>query len=78
MSKNNEVETIFGKENLVRYINANRQRWAGDVIPSGDDRLINSVFCQNPDGRRSIRRPRKRWKDAVSGDMEKMGLRSSK
>ncbi|CAG9827717.1 unnamed protein product [Diabrotica balteata] len=72
---NNEIETLFGKGNIVRYIKTNRLRWAGHVVRSDDDRLISNVFWERPDGRRSTGRPRKRWKDAVREDLEKMEVR---
>lgn len=52
-----------------------RLRWVGYVISSGIDHLINNVFWIGPDGTRSVRCPRKRWKDPVKGDLQKMGVR---
>ncbi|CAG9835780.1 unnamed protein product [Diabrotica balteata] len=51
---NNELESLFELENLDRYIKANRFRWTGHVIRSNDYRLINNVFCERPDERRSV------------------------
>lgn len=34
-----------------------------------------NVFCEIPDGKRSVRCPEKRWKDAIREDLEKKGVR---
>lgn len=47
------------------------------MIRSSDDHLINNVFWGIPDGRRSKGRPRERWKYAVRGDLEQMGIGNS-
>uniref|UniRef100_A0A6P7GHB7 Uncharacterized protein LOC114342589 n=1 Tax=Diabrotica virgifera virgifera TaxID=50390 RepID=A0A6P7GHB7_DIAVI len=74
---NNELETLFGQGNIVRYIKANRPRWAGHMVRSDDDRLISNVFWKIPDGRRTAGRPRKRCKDAVREELEKIEVRPS-
>ena len=71
---NDELQTIYGDENIVRYIKANRIRWAGHVLRSSDERLLNATFWERPDGKRSVGRPRNRWKDAVASDLRKMGV----
>lgn len=71
---NRELEDLYGIENIVRWIKSNRLRWMGHVIRSDDQRLMNIIYYDRPEGRRSVGRPRKRWRDAVTEDLRKMGI----
>ncbi|CAG9832472.1 unnamed protein product [Diabrotica balteata] len=71
---NAELVTLYGIENIVRHIKANRIRWVGHVSRSEDDRVLKAVLFERPDGRRSVDRPRKRWKDDVEADLSKIRI----
>lgn len=43
---------------------------------SEENRLINTVIWERPDGKNLVGRPHKRWKSAVTDALEKMGTSS--
>lgn len=69
---NSEIEQLYGKKNIVRSIKSNRLRRTGHVVRCANNRHINRVFWQRPDGNRLVGRPRKWWKDVVAEDLKRM------
>jgi hypothetical protein len=45
-------------------------RWAGHVARMGEKRNVCRISVGNPEGKRQLGRPRRRWVDSI-----KMGLR---
>jgi hypothetical protein len=39
----------------------------------GDERSVYKVLVGKPEGKRSLRRPRRRWEDNISMDFQKVG-----
>jgi hypothetical protein len=42
-----------------------RMRWAGHVARMGEDRGVHRVLVARPEGKRPLRRPRRRWEDNI-------------
>jgi hypothetical protein len=40
----------------------------------GKDRGVNRVLVGKPEGKRSLRRPRRRWKDNIMMDLQEVGV----
>ena len=38
------------------------------------ERTVKNVFNNTPEGKRSVRKARKRWLDDVENDLERMGV----
>ena len=55
--------------NIVRVVKSRRMRWAGHVARMGEDRGVHRVFMGKPEGKRSLRRPRRRWEDNIKMDL---------
>jgi hypothetical protein len=51
-----------------------RVRWAGHVARMGEDRKVYNVLVGNPEGKRPLRRPRRRWEDWIRMDLGEIGL----
>jgi hypothetical protein len=45
-------------------------RWAGHVARMGEDRGVNRVLMEKPEGRRPLGRPRHRWEDNIKMDLQ--------
>ena len=56
------------KPNIIRVIKSGRMRWAGHVACMGEKRGAYRVLVGKPEGKRTLRRPRRRWKDNIKMD----------
>jgi hypothetical protein len=45
----------------------------GHVARMGEGRGVYWVLVGNPEGKRSLRRPRRRWEDNVRTDLQEVG-----
>jgi hypothetical protein len=58
---------------LVRVIKSRRMRWAGHVARMGEERSVYRVLVGNPEGKRPLGRPRRRWKDNIRMYLKEVG-----
>jgi len=48
-------------------------RWAGHVACMGKDRQVYRFLLGKPEGRRPLRRPRRRWVDNIRMHLQEVG-----
>jgi len=48
-------------------------RWAGHVERMGEERGAYRVLVEKPEGKRPLRRPRRRWVDNIRMDLQEVG-----
>jgi hypothetical protein len=65
--KNNELESLFKKENIVNTIRNRRLQWAGHARRSQNN-TIKITMEENPVGKRPLGRFRLRWEDMIKKD----------
>jgi len=58
---NEELNDMYSSPNTVRVIQSRRMRWAGHVACMGEERGVYRVLVGKPEGKRPLRRPRRRW-----------------
>jgi hypothetical protein len=68
---NEELNDLYSSPNLIRVIKSIRMRWAGHVALMGEKRGAYKILVGRPEGRRPLRRPRRRWENNI-----KMGLQA--
>jgi hypothetical protein len=51
-----------------------RMRWAGHVPRMGERRNVYGLLVGKPEGKRPLRRPRRRWIDNIKIDLLEIGL----
>jgi hypothetical protein len=49
-------------------------RWAGHVSRIGEERKLYKVLVGNPEGKRPLGRPRRRWEDGIRMDLREIVL----
>jgi hypothetical protein len=54
-------------------IKSKRLRWAGHVARMGERRGAYRASVGKPEGRRTLRRPRRRWEDNIKMDLREVG-----
>jgi len=57
-----ELRDLYSLPNIVRVVKSRRMRWAGHVALMGEGRSVHRVLVGKPEGKRTLGRPRHRWK----------------
>jgi hypothetical protein len=69
---NEELNDLYSSPNTVWVIKSRRMRWAGHVARMGEERGAYRVLVGKPEGKRLLRRPRRRWVD-IWMDLQEVG-----
>ena len=70
---NKELNDLYCSPNIVRVIKSRRVRWVGHVACMGEERVVYRVLVGKPEGKRPLRRPRRRWVDNIGMDLREVG-----
>jgi len=70
---NEELNDLYSSSNIVLVIKSRRMRWAGHVARMAEERGVYRVLLGKPEGRRLLRRPRRRWVDNIRMDLQEVG-----
>jgi hypothetical protein len=49
------------------------ERWAGHEARMGEERKVYKVLVGNPERKRPLGRPRRRWEDGIRMDLKEIG-----
>ena len=66
---NEELHSLYRSPNVVRVIKSRRLRWAGHVARMEEGRCAFKILTGKPIGKRTLGRPRRRWKDNIRMDL---------
>jgi hypothetical protein len=69
---NEELNGLYSLLNIVRVINSRRMRWAGHVACMGEGRGVYRILAGKPEGKRPLGRPRSRFDDNISMDLQEV------
>jgi hypothetical protein len=58
---NKELHNLYSSPDIIRQVKSRRMRWAGNVARMGEERKVYKVLVEKPEGKRPLRRPRRRW-----------------
>jgi hypothetical protein len=58
----------------MRIIKSRRMSWAGHVERMGKKRNVYRLLVGKPEGKRPLRRPRRRWIDNIKMDLSEIGF----
>jgi hypothetical protein len=61
---------LYSSPDIIRQIKSRRMRWAVNVAHMGEGRYVYRVLVGKPEGKRPLRRPRRRWEDGIKMDLE--------
>jgi hypothetical protein len=70
---NEELGDLYPLPNIVRVVKSRRMRWAGHVALMGEGRDVHRVLVGKPEGKRPMRRPRRRWECNTKMDLQEVG-----
>jgi hypothetical protein len=60
-----ELHKFCSSPDIVRQTKSRRMRLAGHVASVGDERKLYKVLVEKPEGKRQLRRSRRRWWDGI-------------
>jgi hypothetical protein len=66
---NEELHNLYSSSSIIRIIKSKRMRWAGNIARMGEKKNVYMLLVGNPEGKRPLGRPRRRWTNNI-----KMGL----
>jgi hypothetical protein len=66
---NEELHDLYSLPSIIRIIKSRRMRWAGNVARMSEKRNGYKLSVGKPDGKRLLRRPRRRWVDNIKMDL---------
>jgi hypothetical protein len=70
---NEELHNLYSSPDIIRRVKSRRMRWAGHVARMGEERKVYKVLVGNPEGKRPLGRPRRRWEDGITMDLREIG-----
>ena len=70
---NEELNDLYSSPNIVRVIKSRRVRWAGHVARMCEERGVCRVLAGKSEGKRPVGRPRRRWVDNITMDLQEVG-----
>jgi len=70
---NEELSDLYSLPNIVRVVKSRRMRLAGHVARTGEGRGLHRVLVGNPEGKRPLGRPRRRWEDNIKMYLQELG-----
>jgi hypothetical protein len=70
---NEELHNLFSSPSIIKMIKSRRMRWAGHVARKGAKRNAYRILVGNPEGKRTLGRPRLRRMDNIKMDLREIG-----
>jgi hypothetical protein len=71
---NEELHNLYSSPSIIRIIKSRRMRLAVHVARMGEKRNVYRLRVGNPEGKRPLGRPRRRWIDNIKMDLLEIGL----
>jgi hypothetical protein len=66
---NEELHDLYSLPSIIRIIKSRRRRWTGHVSRMGEKRNAYRLLVGKPEGKRPLRRRRRRWVDNIRMDL---------
>jgi hypothetical protein len=70
---NEELHILYSSPNIIRQIKSRRMKWAGHVVRMEQERNVYRILMGEPEGKRRLGRPRRRWEDGIRMDLREIG-----
>jgi hypothetical protein len=70
---NKELHDLYLSPIIIRIIKQRGMRWAGHVARMDEKRNAYRLLVRKPEGKRVLRRPKRRWVDTIRMDIGEVG-----
>jgi hypothetical protein len=64
---------LYSSPSIIRMIKSRRMSWDGHVARMGEKRNTYRILVGNPEGKRPLGRPRRRWVDNIKVELIEIG-----
>jgi hypothetical protein len=72
---NEELHNLYSLPSIIIVIKSKMMmRWAGHVARMEENRNVYRLLVGNPEGKRPLGRPRRRWIDNIKTDLLEIGM----
>ena len=71
---NEELHNLCRSLNIVKLIKSRRFRWSDHVARMEEGRSASKILTGKLTGKRSLRRPRRRWEDNIRMDLVEISI----
>jgi hypothetical protein len=72
--QNEELHNLYSSPSIIRITEWRRMRWAGHVARMGEKRNVYRLLVRQPEGKRTLGRPRHMWMDNIKMELLELGL----
>ena len=69
---NEDPNDLYCSPNIVRVVKSRRMGWAGHLARRGERSGVYRVLVGEPEGKRTLGRPRRRWEDNIKMDLQEV------
>jgi hypothetical protein len=70
---NEERHNLYSSPSIIRMIKSRKMRWAGHVARMGEKTNAYRILVENPEGKRPLGRPRRRWVNNIKMNLREIG-----
>jgi hypothetical protein len=67
------MRSFITSPSIIRMIKSRRMRWAGHIARMGEKRNAYMIVVGQPEGKRQLGRPRRRWEANIKMDLRGIG-----
>jgi hypothetical protein len=64
-----ELHNLYSSPDVIRQIKSRKMRWVGHVARMGEGRNVYRILVGNPEGKRPLKKPRRRSEDGIKTDL---------
>jgi hypothetical protein len=68
-----KLHNLYSWPSLIIMIKSRKMLWAGHVARMGAKRNAYRILLGKPEGKKPLRRPRRRWVDNIKMDLREVG-----
>jgi hypothetical protein len=72
--RNDELHSLYSSPNIFRVIKSRRMRWARRVARMGEGRGVYRILGGEPEGKRLLGRPGRKWEDNIKIYLREIGI----
>jgi hypothetical protein len=67
-----KLHNVYSSPNIITMINTRKMRWTGNVACMEAFRKVYKILVGNPEGKRPLGKPRRRWKENIKLDLREI------